>query len=130
MESGGGEVFGVETAAPISGAEVEGFLEGEGDEDGTFALAIPEVVRVVGDLGVVGEFELVRPRAEAFESEEVRSEVFGGGGNVGRDLFEVFPEDGLSLLSGGESEEKEGGEAEEFFHGSINVGGFWCWEKV
>jgi len=47
-------VFGIEVADPAFTAEVEGFFETKADEYGSFTEAIPYVVGVVWNFGMVG----------------------------------------------------------------------------
>ncbi len=50
--------------------KIEPVLQDEADEDGTFALAVPDIVGIVLNLGVMGEFELVRSLPNPPEGEK------------------------------------------------------------
>ena len=89
-------VFRAEIEVGFFVAEVDSFGEREGEKSGPSGEAIPNVVGIVFDVGVVGKFVLIGPFAVAIEREEWSSgEVVARDRNVGIGDFEVFPEDEL-----------------------------------
>ena len=92
------DILGADGEVEVRRGQIERFLEIEGEQGGTFALAVPDVVRVVLDLGMIGELQLSGTRAKAFESEKVGSEVLVGDWDVGLDVItEVFAEERLGV---------------------------------
>lgn len=75
IKPGGSDILGGETAMPRWTRETEAVFEDKPDENRPLALAVPEVMGIVLDLGVVGKFTLVRTWPDPTEFEKGRGEV-------------------------------------------------------